>query len=354
MKKIIAGAFLIFFGASGAFAVSDFEILQRLNDSGMPATLISTPNGDVFRVLDTTCFAYSIRNFIDFAQDILYFITALLLFGWGISAIRGSKIDWIENTRNLFLIFAVATSINPIMSVIYGGQEIHEIVCPTIDVPADSVRMALNGRAVLNMPKVVEELVVERGAEQEVYTRSDGQTSLMLTGPDYDPALVLSMKSDTTFRRAMDIVARLEGGYANNRADRGGRTNFGITERSYGADEVNNMTKDRAEYLMYRDFYRVRGIDTLPDTIRDVAFDMSVNSGPGAAVISLQKVLGVSQTGKVDDATLSAVNNYRGDLRDAYLQERVDKYNRIIKNNPSQEVFKKSWMRRIDALKNAA
>src|SRR5262245_28219558 len=55
----------------------------------------------------------------------------------------------------------------------------------------------------------------------------------------------------------IDDILRREGGYVNNPADRGGPTNFGITQatladwrgHAVSADDVKNMSRDEAEKI---------------------------------------------------------------------------------------------------------
>ena len=141
-------------------------------------------------------------------------------------------------------------------------------------------------------------------------------------------------------------VLQHEGGYADVSGDRGGRTNYGITQSTWGdRGDVKDITKDQARGF-YKDLYNQSRINRFPEELRPQIFDMVVNHGYGNAMKIVQGAAGVDRDGKVGPTTLKAVGDIsKGDLVDS----RLDFYNNIVKNDPSQEKFLKGWTNRAVA-----
>ena len=68
-----------------------------------------------------------------------------------------------------------------------------------------------------------------------------------------------------------------EGGKANDPTDKGGKTNFGITQKTYDAygfkGDVNDLTPEKAKEF-YNTYYDSFNVDSYPAEIRDHVFDM--------------------------------------------------------------------------------
>ena len=117
-------------------------------------------------------------------------------------------------------------------------------------------------------------------------------------------------------------VLKHEGGYVDHPRDPGGATNMGISLRyartqgrimDYNEDGVVDkqdillVTPERAAIVYKNWFWRdVRG-EELPGGVDLAVFDYAVNSGPGRAIKSLQRALGIQEDGVFGPATLEAV-----------------------------------------------
>jgi lysozyme family protein len=130
------------------------------------------------------------------------------------------------------------------------------------------------------------------------------------------------------FQKAIQRVLGHEGGYANDPDDKGGETNFGISTRANPDVDVKSLTKESATALYKERYWDAIDADSLPEDIRDVAFDAAVNHGPGWA----KRVL--RETG--------------GDV-DKFIAHRRKTYKAIAKADPSQEKFLGGWMNRLDS-----
>jgi lysozyme family protein len=100
-----------------------------------------------------------------------------------------------------------------------------------------------------------------------------------------------------------------EGGYQDGEGDPGGETKFGISKRSYPAEDIRNLTLERAKFLAFRDFWSPAGCDALPDKIKFDVFDIAFNSGPVRAIKLLQKAVGEVEDGVLGPHTLQATNS---------------------------------------------
>jgi lysozyme family protein len=108
------------------------------------------------------------------------------------------------------------------------------------------------------------------------------------------------------FNTAFERLIGHEGGYVNDPRDPGGETKFGISKRSYPAEDIAGMTLERAKRIYLRDYWGPVGCDAVPDAIRFDLFDMAVNSGVKPAIKTLQRAAGEVVDGILGPRTLAA------------------------------------------------
>lgn len=165
------------------------------------------------------------------------------------------------------------------------------------------------------------------------------------------------------------IIVR-EGGYVNHPADRGGPTNWGITEavarRQGYMGEMRALPKSDA-VAIYRQLYwlapRFDAVAERAPMLAAELFDTGVNMGTGTATAFLQRALNaLNREGadyhdlKVDrqigPATLLALDAYlhkRGRAAESVLIKAVEAlqgahYIHIAEARPSQEAFVYGWL----------
>lgn len=119
----------------------------------------------------------------------------------------------------------------------------------------------------------------------------------------------------TAFDSALALVLQEEGGRVDDRRDPGGRTNEGVTQRTFdawrkahGEPLTDVYTISSAEVAaIYRNAYAdpIR-FDDLPAGVAYAVFDDAVNSGVHEGVLELQRALGVAADGQIGVLTLSA------------------------------------------------
>jgi lysozyme family protein len=116
----------------------------------------------------------------------------------------------------------------------------------------------------------------------------------------------VSDQYSAAFTAAVTATLAQEGGYANDPADPGGETNFGISKKRYPSIDIKNLTQDEAIAIYFRDYWSPSRCDAFPFPIAMALFDIAVNGGAG--VKWLQAALGVAVDGVLGPATIAAAN----------------------------------------------
>lgn len=175
------------------------------------------------------------------------------------------------------------------------------------------------------------------------------------------------LRSDSLFYATIPMVLNYEGGYVNDKFDRGGETNMGITQSfldtykkkaGVNVDSVKNLTKSDAIKL-YKAEWDSRGFGLLDnENVMKLTYDFSVNSGPSTAIRSLQKVLNkkgynLKEDGYIGNKTNQAVNSVDEKWLKKELQNsRAEHCDSIVYKNPNQERYIKGWFKRINDIGN--
>jgi len=154
------------------------------------------------------------------------------------------------------------------------------------------------------------------------------------------------------FSRCIKIILRNEGGYVNHPNDPGGETNFGIAKKFYPDEDIKNMTKDRATYLYYKDYWtpmNLKGIQN--DELVLQVFDFGVNAGIKTSIRMLQRLVGVTDDGIIGKITTKVVNDQPIELVDKFKMRRKIFYMNLAAKKPQLQVFLRGWLRRVDHTK---
>lgn len=149
------------------------------------------------------------------------------------------------------------------------------------------------------------------------------------------------------FSEALQHVLKHEGGYIDHPDDPGGETNFGITvavarENGYLGD-MRTIPMSVVESIYKRKYWDKVRADEMPESVRFALFDYAVNSGPGAAIRALQRVLGVADDGVLGPMTLAAAQ-----AQSTGLGARLNGYRlKFMTELKIWPTFGKGWARRI-------
>jgi len=176
------------------------------------------------------------------------------------------------------------------------------------------------------------------------------------------------------FDECFKLVLNIEGGYSDNPADKGGKTNYGITEGTLNAayraglvghNDIAKLTVDEAKAIYKANYWNACKCDSIPAPLDYLVFDAAVNHGTGGAGKLLQRSINhclgtntVAVDGAIGPLTLNALASYLGRYKSdctfpielichVFLLERVELYNSIIAKDASQRTFIHGWLNRI-------
>ncbi|MDS6781526.1 hypothetical protein NXF52_25520 [Klebsiella pneumoniae] len=164
-----------------------------------------------------------------------------------------------------------------------------------------------------------------------------------------------------------------EGGYVNNPNDKGGPTNWGITQsvaRAHGyTGDMRNLTRQQALDILEADYWtgpRFDQISEMSPAIASELCDTGVNMGPAVAAKFLQRVLNVMNNqgrlyadivadGQIGPRTIVALRSYlsaRGDTGIAVMLKALNslqgaRYIELSEQRAANEAFTFGWFNRV-------
>lgn len=167
----------------------------------------------------------------------------------------------------------------------------------------------------------------------------------------------------------IDILAPFilswEGGFSNHPNDTGGATNKGVTIATWKAQgydkdgdgdidvaDIKLITEEDAVKVVMKPHFwdRWKADQIRSQSVANIVVDWVWGSGKHG-ITEVQKLLGVTADGIVGAKTLAALNAQDPKLLFARIkQARVAFLQRIVKRRPSQNVFLKGWLRRLNAI----
>lgn len=137
----------------------------------------------------------------------------------------------------------------------------------------------------------------------------------------------------------MSFVLRKEGGFADHKHDLGGRTNFGVTQRTYNhynksqglpKKDVKGITKKEVVDIYYKLYWVQSRANKMADENFALAhFDSYVLSPRMASICKKQS---------------------NGDV-EKYLDRRIQYHRDRVAKNPTQKTFLKGWLNRVEDLR---
>jgi lysozyme family protein len=162
-------------------------------------------------------------------------------------------------------------------------------------------------------------------------------------------------------------ILPFEGGYVNHADDKGGETYAGIARNFHptweGWKTIDAIKQGRAikrnekfptlNNLVTNFFLDLwnknRFGEIKSQDVANIFYDFYINSEK-SAIKKVQEILKVSRDGVLGSNTLAAINNLdAAKLYNTIKDARIKFYETLVKNNPSQSVFLKGWMNRINS-----
>lgn len=161
------------------------------------------------------------------------------------------------------------------------------------------------------------------------------------------------------------FILSFEGGYVNHPNDKGGATNKGVTLATWrvnGRDingdgkideeDLKLITEEEAIAIMKKNYWdKLKADDIKSQSIANLIVDWGWGSGPVTAAKKIQRIVGAEADGIVGPKTIAAINAQDPEaLFKKIHNERKLHFESIVRNDPSQQVFLKGWMRRLDSI----
>lgn len=174
------------------------------------------------------------------------------------------------------------------------------------------------------------------------------------------------------FEAAITDVYKYEGGFEKNKADSGNfyngkliGTDLGITPGAYKTfykvepteTLIRNLTKKQASPIYKANYWnKIRGDEIANNSLADLMLDIVVNSGTGM-IKSFKTIANATAGKKIFAETSTPFTSEEIKLLNALPQDiyynniktaRKAFYNDLVKKKPSNQVFLKGWLSRLD------
>ena len=165
------------------------------------------------------------------------------------------------------------------------------------------------------------------------------------------------------FNVSIKFILHHEGGFVDNINDRGGATNFGISQAFLKSIDSklrpSDLTLDMAKSLYHEYFWSPLRLDEIENqTVATFVFDTAVNCGNSKSSEILQRAIFQQRPIEIDGIigakTIKICNEITGnELNEMFLIDclksiRKNFYLRIVEKNPEQRVFIKGWFNRVN------
>lgn len=160
------------------------------------------------------------------------------------------------------------------------------------------------------------------------------------------------------FKTALRTILQYEGGWSDNPKDRGGATMKGVTLATYRQfygygktkEDLRRITDEELEHIYRVGYWDViKGDYFANQSLATYILDWVVNAGTGK-IRTIQECCGLLPDGKIGPKSLHVFNTKAEWCFERIRERRIQFYNKIVENNPSQKVFLRSWLARANGI----
>jgi len=153
------------------------------------------------------------------------------------------------------------------------------------------------------------------------------------------------------FEACVSKVLDNEDGYIEDPDDPGGKTKYGISQKSYPDIDIENLTIPQAKIIYDVDYWSPMNLERIKDkNLILTMFDMAVNIYHTRAIRILQRLIGTKSDGIMGPITLAVTNNEldKGrDLFSEYKLERIRFYLYRVKVRKINQKYLYGWIKRV-------
>ena len=180
---------------------------------------------------------------------------------------------------------------------------------------------------------------------------SDATVDYAKYGEGFSKEFIDEMLNDEIFQRALrEYAIPNEGGYINLENDPGKETNMGISKRWYPNEDIKNLTRERANAIFYKNYYKWNGLDKLPYQIRGAIIDFGVVSNPLTAIKTTHRVLGIPEGNIIGTTTLDKFKSFTQKDYELFLNqyrtEMMKYFYKVVRKEPKKKKFLQGWLNR--------
>lgn len=157
-----------------------------------------------------------------------------------------------------------------------------------------------------------------------------------------------------------NFIKKEEGNFVSQDAGKGA-TNKGVTINTFRSifgshktvEDLKNITDEEWDKVFDEVAYKpIKGNQIKNNSVRNAIIDWAWNSGPKTAIKQIQEAIRVHKSGKMDETTLAAINNFgnQQELFNLIQSSRKAFLNRLADTKASLAKYRGGWNRRVDNL----
>jgi len=160
--------------------------------------------------------------------------------------------------------------------------------------------------------------------------------------------------TDISLSKVLDDIIRREGGYVDHPQDKGGPTNYGVTQRTLSKwrgekvtpEDVKKLTPGEAKRIYWNMYMKQFSFALNDQRVVDLISDSSVHHGPERTMRWLQRSLGVEADGRAGPQTIDAYRS--ADPSKVYERMFQQRKQLLDKLGQKQPVFNAGWQKRLE------
>jgi hypothetical protein len=181
------------------------------------------------------------------------------------------------------------------------------------------------------------------------------------TKPQHRKPTLRSKIQKGNFNKAIDKMLNLEGGKTYEKSDRGGKTNFGITQRTFNTwrDSINKprgdvftISQEEAKEIYKKNYWDLIKGSQLPHDIAQAILSMALTDGPQDAIKHTQKILGIPPTGVMGPITMKSIWSAAKQKGTKKLTNYiVDKQIQRYQSDEQAKTYGRGWTNRAESLR---